>query len=551
MNEAEHPRLRVGLLIDGTRQPAWAARAIRDIVETDDAELVLVIRRQVRDASRTVTPQTLLWHAFQAVDRRVFRASPDPFEPVDVGAVLSGAPTTTVTGGGDELSAADVDAILVYQLDVAVDLGSGTLRGRALEIARLGVWSYHHGDSRVIRSGPSGYWEVARQHAVTGSELQVQSGEPAAGRVIYRSWAGTDRRSVVRNNGHRYWKSAAFVRRALRVARDLGPDESLKALAGSGSPGTRVSRAPRNRDVAATVLSIGARFVLDKVPDLFTRDQWTLAYGMTEPPRPDALLETAARLTPLLPPPDRFWADPFVLPSGGGWVLFFEELPFATGKGHISAIEIARNGTRGTPFTVLERDYHLSYPFVFEWNGETWMIPETRVNGTVELYRAVDFPRDWVFDRVLLDGVNAVDATLAEIGGRWWMFVGLGEPGAWTDDELHLYHADTPLGPWTPHRHDPVKSDVRSARPAGRPFLHDGAWYRPAQDCSTRYGAAIVINRIERITETEYREVEVSRLDPVWRSGLDGTHTINFAGGLTVIDARVRRRRSSRAGRAG
>ena len=47
------------------------------------------------------------------------------------------------------------------------------------------------------------------------------------------------------------------------------------------------------------------------------------------------------------------------------------------------------------------------------------MLPETSGNRTVELYRCVEFPHRWELDRVLMDGVHAVDATLAEHDRRW------------------------------------------------------------------------------------------------------------------------------------
>jgi hypothetical protein len=146
----------------------------------------------------------------------------------------------------------------------------------------------------------------------------------------------------------------------------------------------------------------------------------------------------------------------------------------------------------------------------------------------------------------MLENLEVFDPTIAEIDGRWWLFCARGELGASTWEELHLFHAPTPLGPWTPHRRNPVKSDVRSARPAGRLFQHAGEWYRPAQDCSVRYGYAMSINRITRLTPTEYDEVVVQHIAPDWSANLIGTHTLNAAGRLTVVDGMRRRWRWSK-----
>jgi hypothetical protein len=144
---------------------------------------------------------------------------------------------------------------------------------------------------------------------------------------------------------------------------------------------------------------------------------------------------------------------------------------------------------------------------------------------------------------VLLDKIRAVDATLAEVDGRWWMFANIGQERAsrWSDwnEELHVFHAPSPLGPWTPHRRNPVKSDVRSARPAGRLFRLGRDLYRPAQNCAVRYGHSITINQVVRLTPSEFREVPVSAILPHWAAHLVGTHTINSVRGLTVIDGRL------------
>jgi len=71
---------------------------------------------------------------------------------------------------------------------------------------------------------------------------------------------------------------------------------------------------------------------------------------------------------------------------------------------------------------VLEERSHLSYPFVFERDGQIWMIPESSANATVSLYRAERFPDRWVKETDLLTGITASDATIVEHAGRLWMF---------------------------------------------------------------------------------------------------------------------------------
>jgi len=359
-----------------------------------------------------------------------------------------------------------------------------------------------------------------------------------AGQVLYRSYAATNRRSVKRNKNHTYWKASEFV------LRNLADVYANGAAALNGDSYAQVYqpydqqlyRDPVNREFVPLFLKFVSRAVLDKVREEMTAEQWFPAYQLQRKPG-DEPAGTFHRFRPIQPPPDRYWADPFPVRHGDNYYIFVEEYLYQTRKGHIAVLTLDSDGNYSQSAVALQRPYHLSYPFVFQWQDNTYMIPETAQNRTVELYRCVAFPDRWELVQVLLQDVNAVDATLAEIDGRWWMFVNMAVPGmANNNDELYLFYAETPLGPWQPHRRNPVKSDCRSARPAGRLFSWHGDLYRPAQDCSVRYGYAITLHKIEQIDLDCYRETEISKIRPTWAPKLVGTHTLNHADGLTVID---------------
>ena len=157
------------------------------------------------------------------------------------------------------------------------------------------------------------------------------------------------------------------------------------------------------------------------------------------------------------------------------------------------------------------------------------MVPETSASRTVEVYRARSFPHEWELHDLLLDGVEAVDATPFEFDGHWWMFANIAPVGGSTWDELHLFHAPGPLGPWTPHPRNPVRSDVVGARPAGRPFVRDGQLHRPGQVCVGGYGRAVVVHRVRRLDPEEYAEEAAWRVEPGWRPDVVGIRRIRCA----------------------
>ncbi len=216
--------------------------------------------------------------------------------------------------------------------------------------------------------------------------------------------------------------------------------------------------------------------------------------------------------------------------------MFFEDLEPRRGKGVIAHCRLATDGTLSPATPVLERPYHLSYPFVFRWNNGLYMLPETGGNQTIELYRCVDFPGRWTFEKVLLKGRAARDTTLHQSeDGRWWMFTAIDELGE-DNLALHLFHAETPLGPWQPHPANPVQTDLRYTRPAGRLFHRGGKLVRPAQDHSLRYGGAIWLMGVLELTESAYREQPCLRLGPEWLPGNHCLHHIDATGQWEIID---------------
>jgi hypothetical protein len=142
-------------------------------------------------------------------------------------------------------------------------------------------------------------------------------------------------------------------------------------------------------------------------------------------------------------------------------------------------------------------------------------------------------------ETVILRGRNFIDPTICEFAGHWWLWCTISDSCSDGCANLHLFHAETPLGPWQAHPSTPVVSDVRSARPGGRPFIVDGVLYRPAQDCSREYGGALTINRVDVLNTREYRETPVRHISPD-RAYPHGLHHLEINHGKVVIDGKRR-----------
>lgn len=198
-----------------------------------------------------------------------------------------------------------------------------------------------------------------------------------------------------------------------------------------------------------------------------------------------------------------FVADPFMLRFGGRWYLFFEVLESSSRRGVISVASSDNGYSWRYEQVVLREPFHLSYPYVFEWRGHFYMVPESGEAGAVRLYRASQFPFHWDYVSQLIVGKHW-DPSLIHHEGRWWLFA--------VDEHasLTLHHAVELEGPWIRHPQSPVvKESLRIARPGGRLIVYQHSIIRFAQDGHPTYGSALRAFIVDELTERDYREHEL------------------------------------------
>jgi len=527
-------KLRIGIFADAPQQPRWMVDSLAGAAASGVAEIVAVAAGEKAGAA---APK--LWRAFRRADHWLFGSRPDPSTPVDLRREFAAARTLALPqrDAGVAARKAYRAAVEALALDVAFALGEVD-DALVEDAARHGVWRYCFGEAQDPREELAGFHEAAEGAPVTASALVVRhDGEE---RLAYQSWSRTYPYSAARNREQLLRKTAQFAGRALRELERAGAAWLGRCPRLGRVRRRRGARTPGGVELLRGVARLGRRIAGRGLQRLLHVEQWFIAFRFGGGERWPTDLRAFTRL---LPPPDRYWADPFCLERGGRHYIFFEEYMLASGKGHIAVVEVSPGGARGAPRRVLERPYHLAYPFVFEHDGELYMTPDSGTHRTVDLYRCLEFPHRWQLEKTLLRGAWFVDATLHLEDDRWWMFVNVGVDGAEAHDELHLYHAERLLGEWQPHERNPVKSDARCARPAGRLFRRDGALYRPAQICAPRYGSGVSINRVLHLSPRGYVEQEEERVLPAQPEGLLGLHTLNRAGELWVADAFMRRRR--------
>ncbi len=537
--------LRTGVVASASGVHAWEAAMLRQLARIGKIQATLLIDDQIP----AETPP-LAYRLFERFDNRIFGMADDPLAIVSPD---SGLPRMPVS----RCPEAEFDLLILLS---AVQRRSEAL----LRLGRHGALMVTTLDAEGRALNPPGYWEVMRSMPV--SRIGVRWLTPDGGdRLVGQTCSSTAHFSPRRNREPLLWTAPSLIPRLVRHLQpeQLGKEKPFPDATLAPEDRGRLEETLKPAHVAigngAAALSweavsseavVGgypparrlARHLVAKTPDLFrfyyhaklTREQWYLMFQFSDHPGTDL-----TRFSAVIPPADRIWADPHILKRQGRYHVFIEEMLFAENKGFISVLEIGEDGHYSQPVKVLERPYHLSYPQVFEWRGELYMLPETSANRTIELYRCERFPDRWRLQRVLMDDIDAVDASLLHENGRWWLFCAIKpHPAASENDELHLFHSDDLLtGDWKPHPRNPVVSDVRYARPAGKPYRHLGRRIRPSQNCAGIYGHGFNLNVITQLDENRYREEPLVSVTADQYPGLIGTHTYAREGRLTVVDA--------------
>ncbi len=198
-----------------------------------------------------------------------------------------------------------------------------------------------------------------------------------------------------------------------------------------------------------------------------------------------------------------FVADPFMIQHDGMWYLFFEVLNTDTKKGEIGAAVSKDLISWEYIGIVLNEEFHLSYPFVFNYNNEIYMVPETLKAGGVVLYKATSFPTKWEPVKMLVQGQHA-DPTIVFHNDLWWLFTC---ETPYQYDSLSVFWATDLLGNWQPHKLNPVYSNNKAnSRPAGRIIQSKGKLYRLFQNCAEIYGKSVGGAEILKLTPEEFKD---------------------------------------------
>ncbi|UOQ45418.1 hypothetical protein MUN89_05585 [Halobacillus salinarum] len=430
-----------------------------------------------------------------------------------------------------QLSKMDVEEIKSYQLDFILSISSKNIPDEMIVLPTHDVWTFDH----CLKKKP--YWrEIYDGNAVTEAALlklerggkctALKTGYFATHFPSYRTQKCKIKRAISR------WP--AYVCKEMLSENDTSDPPAVPKVNKALDP----ERHPTYREA----LIFSGKLFLNQCQSLYSKlfcyEYWNI--GTVDVPIDELLTSTEPEIQWIIPKKNLYFADPFAYKTDQGIKIIMEELDYRKVKGFISEAELGNAVDSAGVRETIKLPTHMSYPFIIEEGEHTYCVPETSEANEVSLYQLNQVNRQWEKITSLISNFPGVDSTLFKWRGCWWLFCTKGSSDSDShNNELHIYYAEDLLGEWTPHSLNPVKIDVRSSRPAGTPFFHDNELYRPAQDCSETYGGRIVMNKIETLSLTEFKETPVSCLEPKPDSLYpDGLHTVSMAYGKTILDGK-------------
>lgn len=245
----------------------------------------------------------------------------------------------------------------------------------------------------------------------------------------------------------------------------------------------------------------------------------------------------------------RYWlADPFVFEKNGVVYLFYEAYDLVLRRGLIGYSIYEDNNTPAKINIIINETYHLSFPYIFEFNDDIYIMPETSGDYSLYVYKALSFPNVWEKVSYVLSDVYACDSIFIR---------GLDGDYLLTSEMYHNVPDGKYASCWVKNYIYNVKDlTVQDSegmkvaegefgiRNAGAVFSENGKMFRIGQDCRySQYGRGLVLFEIKSLSPYIEKKIELWEMSDfdshITRSdatALVGVHTYNISNNYEIID---------------
>lgn len=384
----------------------------------------------------------------------------------------------------------DIEKIENQNYDLIIRACTNILSGKILDIPKYGIISFHHGDIEHFRGTPAGFWEVFYKKDSTGFIIQRLNENLDNGEVLFKGYFQT-KFFYLLNQAEVNMKSIFYFKKILKNFYDKKVNKNIKyKIIG------KVYEVPGLRKQIIYLLNL-LKIIIKKIYN--RKVFWKILYFNC---KNEKLIKYSNNHK-------KFLADPFIFKKNDKKFIFAEEFCFKNNKGHIVCIDTEIKNTKKI---ILEEDFHLSFPFIFSYQNEIFMCPETSSIKEIRLYIATDFPYKWNYHSTLINNINSVDNIIFSKNNIWWLLANLSnDKGHDFNHDLSIFYSmDGPLtNNWISHQKNPIFVDSRNSRNAGFFTSDNHEIYRVSQKQGfDQYGKGVNFNKIEEISLENYQEKE-------------------------------------------
>lgn len=210
----------------------------------------------------------------------------------------------------------------------------------------------------------------------------------------------------------------------------------------------------------------------------------------------------------IIKPTFRYWyADPILSMINEKSYIFMEQYDRFEGKGKIAASEI-KNGRAVRPKTILSEPWHLSFPNVFKYQNDYYMLPECSEIGKICIYK-MHTPDKWIMIKQY-NIENCVDTSLIVKDDIVFLLTSEEFVQDKLKTRLRLFKIDN--FPYS----EPIDCTYKaigeknfdySSRNGGNIFEENGELYRVGQNSLPDfYGKSTSVYKINGLSENCYKE---------------------------------------------
>ena len=222
--------------------------------------------------------------------------------------------------------------------------------------------------------------------------------------------------------------------------------------------------------------------------------KWSVGFGFSKNPFENLPINSKnvisyKAIDNILKTKGNYIADPFFIKEKDTFYLFVEL------KGKKNADIALFKSPDGLDYTyegvVINEAFHLSYPQVFKYKEEFYMLPETKQAGNVLLYKAEKFPEKWKIEDTLIKNVSLKDPSIL-LSTEFNLIIAV-------DDYMNqfLYESDSLRGKWKKSEKF-IGRKGNETRPGGRFFKYEDNWFLPVQDRTYGYGSGITLYELKK-----------------------------------------------------